>query len=223
MTYSDTTVIIPTLNEEKSIGELLGFISKYKGIKIIVADDNSEDRTRQIAKRKKAKVLDRSKEPVKGLTISVMDAVMACKTKYFVVIDGDLQHPPEKIAEIVGRLRHGNELIIGTRRKVLSEWPLNRRLMSSFATQLARLRLMKLIRDPLAGFFGADTAVFREVLKKKGRLFEKQGYKVLFDFLKYAPKDLKTGIVLYDFGTRKGGESKINSKHMRIFFRSLFK
>ena len=228
MDYSDTTVIVPTLNEEKNIGELIGLLLKYKAIRVIVADDGSRDRTKGIVKgfsRKNEGVmfLDRGNERVHGLTASVMDAAMAAKTMYVVIIDGDLQHPPEKIGEIVERLREGNGIVIGTRRKVLSEWPWDRKLMSMIATNLARLRLLRYIKDPVSGFFGADAEMFKAVIRKNGRLFEKQGYKVLFDLLKYAPSGTKTGTVMYDFGIRKGGESKISNRHVKIFLRSLFK
>ena len=63
MTYSDTSVVVPTLNEEKNITELIGLISKFGGIRIIVADDGSKVRTQAIAKGKKGvKLIDRSRE-----------------------------------------------------------------------------------------------------------------------------------------------------------------
>lgn len=228
MDYSDTTVIVPTLNEGKNIGELIGLLLNYKGIRVIVADDGSSDKTKAIVdsfsrKNKGVVFLDRRNERVHGLTASVVDAVMAAKTGYVVVIDGDLQHPPEKIGEIVEKLRGGYGIVVGTRRRVISDWPLQRRLMSMIATNLARLRLLRYIKDPVSGFFGAETATFKRIIEKKGKLFEGRGYKVLFDLLKYAPRGTKIGTVMYDFGLRKGGESKISSGHIRIFFRSLFK
>ena len=39
-------------------------------------------------------------------------------------MDGDLQHPPEKIKEIVKELRKGNDLVAGARKKVF-HWPLD--------------------------------------------------------------------------------------------------
>ncbi len=223
--YSEITVIVPTLNEGKSIGALISLVlEKYKGISIIVADDGSSDNTQTIVKshslrNSKVMLLDRRDERVKGLTASVLDAVKLAKTSYIIVIDGDLQHPPEKIGEIAEKLRKF-DIVGAARKKVLVKWPINRKLISKAATLMARLRLGRKVSDPLSGFFGAKSEVFRKAIAK-GR-FELQGYKVFFDLVKSSPKASYSEIQ-YDFGLRKGGESKIRAKHILIFFRSLFK
>ena len=107
--YKDLTVIVPTLNEGKNIGKLIKLVnSKYKGIKIIVSDDGSKDNTKQICEKyKNVTFLDRSKNKVKGLTASVVDGINKTKTKYFVCMDGDLQHPPEKLGEFYEKFKLG--------------------------------------------------------------------------------------------------------------------
>ena len=61
--YFDTTIIIPTFNEEPNISELLNLIEKlYKNISIIISDDGSRDKTQEIVikyskKNKKIKLL----------------------------------------------------------------------------------------------------------------------------------------------------------------------
>ena len=227
MSYADVTVIIPTLNEEKNIEELIKLISSsYNGIKITVADDGSSDATAAIVKKfsrsnKNIKFLDRSSQKIKGLTASVLDAVKITKTRFLVVIDGDLQHPPEKISEITARLRQGNDIVIGTRAKVLGKWPVQRRLMSLIATSIARLRLMSSVKDPMSGFFGVKSEVFLKVLAAEENKFEKRGYKVLFDLLKSIP-GARTANVYYTFGERRRGESKIGGKQVISFLKSLF-
>lgn len=53
------SIIIPTLNEEKYLPKLLDSIKKqsYKDYEIIVADNNSKDKTRQIAKKYRCKIV----------------------------------------------------------------------------------------------------------------------------------------------------------------------
>lgn len=113
--YDDITIILPTLNEEKNISSILAYIaSNYKDCRIIVADDGSRDRTKKIAldfKYKNLIFLDRSKQLIHGLTASVLDAIKLIKTKYFVVMDADGQHPPKKIKEIVNILRLDSNLV----------------------------------------------------------------------------------------------------------------
>jgi len=53
--------------------------------------------------------------------------------------------------------------------------------------------------------------------------YELAGYKVLFDTLKYLPKNTKVYQLKYDFGLREAGASKINYRHVLYYFRSLFK
>ena len=227
MGYEDVTVIIPTLNEEKNIGELIRVLSNsYKGAKVIVTDDGSTDATATIVKdfsmgNKNIKLLDRSSEKIHGLTASVVDAVKKVNTEFLVVIDGDLQHPPKKIKEIVEKLR-SRSIVIGTRARVLGSWPLQRRLMSIAATNLARLRLGRRVEDPMSGFFGVRSELFKKVIASKEEKFEKQGYKVLFDLLKCAPK-AKHASVYYVFGERMGGESKIGHRQVLAFLKSLMR
>lgn len=223
MTWNDTTVIIPTLNEGKNIGKLLHLLMRqYPGMQVIVADDGSRDGTQETVKKSRARLLDRTEAAEHGLTASVLDGALLAKTRFLVVIDGDMQHPPEKIREIVEKLRHGNDVVIGSRRRVLIPWPWHRRLMSATATQLARLRLGRYVRDPLSGFFGVQKELFTAAIKQQRHRFAGTGYKVLFDFLKCSGR-LQIAEVAYDFGQRGGGESKIRSRHVRVFLRSLLR
>lgn len=97
--FADTTIIIPTLNESAAIGKLLGFLlNKYPESRIIVCDDGSRDGTPEIVRSfKGVQFLDRSDKEIHGLTVSVLDGISITTTKYFVVIDGDCQHPLIKL------------------------------------------------------------------------------------------------------------------------------
>jgi glycosyltransferase involved in cell wall biosynthesis len=54
---SEVTVIIPTLNEEKSIADLIGQLRQMGYGKVLVVDGNSEDRTTRVAKECGADVI----------------------------------------------------------------------------------------------------------------------------------------------------------------------
>lgn len=226
MNYEDFTVIIPTLNEAENISELTGIISRsYKGAKIIVADDGSSDGTTGIVSRigrsnRNVKLLERQDEPVHGITASVIDAAAEAKTPYIIVIDGDLQHPPEKIGDIAKKLMEGSDIVVGTRKIVFGGWPLQRRAMSLAATSLARIKLGRHVADPMSGFFGARRELFMNVVENNRHRFVKEGYKALFDLLKCAPK-AKIAEVPYNFGERKRGKSKIKARHVMHFLKSL--
>ena len=62
------SIIIPTMNEEESIGEVMDTINKVMKegnleYEVLVVDTNSKDRTREIASEKGAKIID---EPRRG-------------------------------------------------------------------------------------------------------------------------------------------------------------
>lgn len=219
MNYSDSTIIVPTLNEEKNISQLISFIKKhYPKIRIIVADDGSRDQTQKIASRAGAIVLDRTSKKTKGISAAVVDALELVKTKKIIVMDADFQHPPEKIREIVEKLDQF-QLVIAIRSSFPKNWGFLRRLQSQIAVSLANLRLGRKIKDPVSGFFGVRTELFKKIKKNN---FEMRCFKILFNILKNY-RDKNIGYVQYDFNLRHGGQSKISRKHIYYFLRNLIK
>lgn len=228
MSFYDTALIIPTFNEGKNIQQLLmHLMQQYPSVNIIVSDDGSTDGTREIINNISGCILlDRGDEPVHGLTVSVLDAVKLAQTDYCVVMDGDGQHPPEKVGEIIEKLRGGADVVVGSRDKI-PNWRLDRRIMSMGATFLGRLALFvrgaPRCSDVMSGFFGVKRELMAGYIESDYDAFVLEGYKVLFDLLKLLPGNTVIDTVGYDFGERGGGESKIGWKHIRLYFWSLFK
>lgn len=218
---ANVTIIIPTLNEAGNIGITIEKIKKIlPNDKIIVTDDGSTDQTQSIAKASRATVIDRSAAQVKGITAAVIDAAQKVMTKYMVVMDADLQHPPEKVKEILKKLRK-NDIVIGVRKSIVGNWGFFRKMQSKIATSLAHLRLGKRIRDPMSGFFGIRTEIFRNVKKSN---VDRRCFKILFNLLKNCDKKkTKISYVFYKFDMRKNGKSKIGMKHVWYFLRNVVK
>ncbi|MCG3225619.1 MAG: glycosyltransferase [Candidatus Heimdallarchaeota archaeon] len=230
--YTDLTIIIPTLNEEESIPIILQKIDEcVSKTNIIIADDGSTDKTKELVESFDGGInvlfLDRKKKKIHGLTISVLDAIKNCRTPMFLVMDGDLQHPPDKIVNFYDVLKKDFDLVGGRRIKVLGKWPLQRRLMSIIASLAGRtslfIRRRNRVKDILSGFFASKTELWQKLLEEKEDEFTLEGYKVLFDFLKIYPSKLKINHVDYVFGIRDYGESKISGKVIWLYFKSLFK
>lgn len=231
-TYEDTTVIIPVLNEEKTIGKLIKILEKmYPQVSIIVSDDGSKDKTQEVVKKigksnKKVKLIDRGRKSVKGLTISVLDGIELTKTEYSLIIDGDLQHPPEKIKEIIGKLRKGNDLVVGYRKTVCVDWPWYRRVITKSGLLLGKARLVITgvsCKDILSGFFGFKTVLIKDVLKNNKNSFEMEGYKVLFDILKNLNRNTQVVDVPFSFDVRREGYSKLSNKIMIKYLKSILR
>jgi dolichol-phosphate mannosyltransferase len=221
--YSDTTVIIPTLNEEGSIGKLLKQLLKmYAGIHIIVADDGSTDSTivvvrRIMARHSRVKFLDRSAEKKHGITASVIDASLIVNTKKIVVMDGDMQHPPEKVGKLIKALDQ-SDIAIGCRTRI-RKWGFHRKILSKGITLIAvasfKLRGKRTTSDMMSGFFGIRTRLLGSIVAGRRSEFVDTGYKVLLDILRVAGNDVKISEVPYStFHDRTKGRSKFKPRHM---------
>lgn len=228
--YHRLTVIIPTLNEADTIGELLdALMQRYPGITVIVADDDSTDGTREaVMARARShshiRLLWRRRD-VRGLTASVLEALPEVSTEYFAVMDGDLQHPPETLEKLLTALVTGDALAVATRQHY--NVPPHRRLISQVATLMGSLRLWwtgsAQCTDCLSGYFAGRTALFQQIARSRAGGFEPQGYKVLFDFLKRLPRQTPVAEVEYEFDPRRRGRSKITAWIMLVYVRSLFR
>lgn len=231
--YEDTTIVLPTYNEGRNIGKLIGILLKsYPNISVLVVDDGSKDMTQGVVRKisklyKNVKLFDRSEEGLeRGLTNSIVDGLLLCKTKYAIVMDADLQHPPEKIADIKAALEKRNKIVVAYRAEVPG-WALFRWFVSKSLIKIAYgvlvLRGGTRCRDIFSGYFGTETAFFRKTYLKNKQRFVGEGYKALFDLLKC----LRSGSVRimevpYTFHIRTAGESKASSKQVIALFKSFF-
>jgi glucosyl-3-phosphoglycerate synthase len=87
------TVIIPALNEEKTIAQVINFCRSEPAVsEIIVVDDKSEDRTASIARELGAKVIISAS---RGKGISMKEGINASTNEIVVFLDADIDPYPE--------------------------------------------------------------------------------------------------------------------------------
>lgn len=234
--FSNLTVVLPTLNEVKNVDLVLDKLSDYyKGLNIIVVDDNSTDGTQDCVNEAKVKyesrgvsieLLERSGE-LPGLTASVVDGIKQTKTKDVMVMDADLQHPPEVLRNMYKLFIDDElDLIAGARLPFMEQQGLHRVIVTYISTKVADFVLRAKgykVADPMSGMFIVRADIFKKVINENFSAFELSGYKVLFDFLKARKEKMKVASYFYDFGIRPGGKSKLKPKHAFFFFRSLFR
>lgn len=227
LNYKNLTIIIPTLNEEKNIEILLKKILKlYPKINIIITDDGSTDKTKNVIekfKNKSIRFIDRKHKKIKGLTASVLDGLTKSKTDFNICMDGDLQHPPATIKGIYEQLI-SKELVIASRKRKYIKWErLDRKFFSDLATILANfvlfLKNSKKITDPMSGYFGIKKSLFMKLNKRR---FVFEGYKILFDILKQTKKETKISEVFFNFDFRNNGKSKMRFQHSLYLIKSFF-
>lgn len=102
------SIIIPTMNEEASIGDVIDTIHEamkdFKdGYEILVVDTNSKDRTVEIAISKEAKVID---EPRRGYGRAYKTGFERAEGEVIATLDADCTYPAEDIPRLVNALEH---------------------------------------------------------------------------------------------------------------------
>ena len=104
-----TLVIIPAFNESAAIGEVVADIGRHCDHEILVVDDGSEDETADRAREAGAIVV---RHPCNlGIGAAVQTGYLfALRHGYDTVVrqDGDGQHDPSYIAQIVAMLERGD-------------------------------------------------------------------------------------------------------------------
>ncbi len=95
------SVIIPTLNEEESIGQTIDQIPKDPDQEIVIVDGLSKDRTREIASSRGARVVE---EKRKGYGRAYKTGFKEAKGEIIATLDGDTTYPAEIIPDVVKQL-----------------------------------------------------------------------------------------------------------------------
>jgi len=211
----DISLIIPTLNEAENLPALVARIAaalKGRRYEILLVDDNSKDNTPQVAaelaQAHPLKLLVRH-VPKDGLGGAVLHGMQQARGRYLVVMDADLQHPPEKLPELLAPLEqnNGTDFVLGSRHvpgaSTGEKWGVLRKINSEVATLLAR-PFAGHARDPMSGFF----ALRRETFEHADRLTP-LGYKIGLELMcKCRVREIKE--IPIHFAERTRGESKLS-------------
>ena len=113
---NDLSFIIPAYNEEKSIGSLIKTIrNMYPNSKISVIDNNSNDKTAEIASNLGAEVIFEEKQ---GKAHAMRTGFKHSDSKYVVMLDADNTYDPTDARRLIKPLRNGEaDLVLGSRLK----------------------------------------------------------------------------------------------------------
>ena len=112
---SKILVCIPAFNEAGAITEIIRKSRKYAD-DIIVYDDGSTDNTYEAATSAGAIVIRNPEN--KGYGVAIKSLFQAAKEKdadIMVTLDSDGQHNPDQIPELIEPLKHGFDIVIGSR------------------------------------------------------------------------------------------------------------
>jgi dolichol-phosphate mannosyltransferase len=206
------SIIVPTLNEARNLPLLLPRVAVVMGetaYEVIIVDDDSNDDTTAVCARLANQFPLRlivRRPPKDGLSGAVLHGMAEARGDTFVVMDADLQHPPERIPALLAALDDGADFAVGSRYvpggTTREQWGVLRKVNSRVATLLAR-PFAGDVRDPMSGFF----ALRRSTYAAAERLTP-LGYKIGLELMcKCRVRQVRE--VPIDFGTRAEGESKL--------------
>lgn len=227
VTPARVSVVIPTFNEAENVAELVRRLRATEAEigEILFVDDSTDDTPQRITEAAgqegiPVRLLHRS-SPDGGLGGAVVAGARAAANDVIIVMDGDLQHPPETVPALIERAREsGADLVVASRyvgggtsdglsdrmRVAVS------RVSTTLTKSMFPIRLRQ-VTDPMTGFFLVDrTAVDWDRLRPRG-------FKILLEIL--ARHNLDVAETPFSFAGRTAGESKASLRQGMRFIAQL--
>ncbi len=224
------SIILAVINEENNIPLLISRIDslivtgKITNLKdIVFCDGGSNDRTLEVIdslmKEKRPYAVRLEHQNIKpGTAPASLEALHLATGRDIVIMDGDLQHPPEVIAELVAEKARGYDLVVASRNTEGGqiERTLIRAIISRGAEYLARhtVAQARKVRDPISGYFIVDRSYLEKLEPRSGL------YKLLL-YVMAANPNLRISEIPFSFGMRVHGVSKLTQRSTHFLRRYL--
>jgi dolichol-phosphate mannosyltransferase len=213
----ELSIVVPTRNESENIEPLVeGLRVATVGIRaeIIFVDDSDDStpaRVREVARRGWCRVKLVHRPPGErrgGLGGAVVEGLRTAEAPFVCVMDGDLQHPPEIVPQLLdAALANDADLVVASRYcggGTTANFGAARLAVSRGSAAVARTLFpgrLSGISDPMSGFF----LVRRQALDLDA--LAPNGFKILLEILVRTPR-LVCSEVPFTFGERHAGQSK---------------
>ena len=217
------SVVSPVFNEQECLPDFYGRLTRTMAkcdvadYEIILVDDGSVDRTPAILSE-----LAEADPRVKVLTMSrnfghhpaVFAGLAFATGNAVVIVDADLQDPPELIPQLLEEYRKGYELVFAQRRMAHGESLLMRTLKRRFRVLMKRLSNIDFPND--VGVFSVMDRALKDLLLT---MPERERYLVAMQmYLGY-----RVGFVPYNRAARHGGTPKQTLRRLfRLGMNSIF-
>ncbi len=226
------TILIPCYNEEEGIAKVISSVPYHTlesygfECEVIVIDNNSSDRTREIAEQSGARVIS---EPAKGKGNAMRTAFdcIGSDTSYVVMLDGDNTYDAKEMLRLIEPIRSGFcDVVVGSRldgKITKHALKAQNRLANGIYTFLVRRFYGANVTDVLSGYF----AWRRDVIVEMREHLTSNGFSIEMEMIS---KLIKLNYSMYSvpitYNVREG-ETKIESlkdgvKILSTFFRNLF-
>nr|WP_282547675.1 glycosyltransferase [Streptomyces rochei] len=224
------TIVVPTFNESGNVRRLLRLITDAVPARLpceVAFVDDSTDDTPDVIRAAApdcpfpVTVLHRD-EPAGGLGGAVVEGMKAAGSDWIVVMDGDCQHPPSLVPELVATgERTGAGLVVasryvkgGSRAGLAGSYRIAVSRAATWLTKALFPRRLHGISDPMSGFVAIRRSeVTAEVLAPLG-------YKILLELAVRSRPQTVTEVPVV-FEERFAGESKSTAQEGMRFLRHL--
>lgn len=223
----DSIVIIPTFNEIENIENIIRKVfSLTTNFHVLIVDDNSPDGTaakvKQLIREYDGHLFIEERAGKLGLgTAYIHGFKLALQRQYTYIfeMDADFSHNPEDLIRLRQSALAGADMVIGSRYIQgvnVVNWPMNRVLMSYFASVYVRFITGINIQDATAGFVCFHRRVLEKInldeIKFVGYAFQ---IEMKFKAIQYGFNVVEVPIIFTD---RTLGESKMSTKIFREAF-----
>lgn len=218
---SDCVVIIPTYNEIENIESIVrAVLSLHKPFDILIVDDNSPDKTADkvitLQEEFSGRLFLEKREKKSGLGTAYVHGfkwALDRNYQYIFEMDADFSHNPNDLEKLYDTCHFGSaDMAIGSRYVTgvnVVNWPLNRVLMSYYASVYVRMITGMKIHDATAGFVCYSRIVLESININKIKFV---GYAFQIE-MKYRTfvNDFQITEVPIIFTDRTKGQSKMSN------------
>jgi len=225
LTPLPASIVVPTYREQPNVRPLTERLfaalePTARPVELIFVDDDSQDGTEEtvadLARRYPVRLIVRKHQ--RGLSSAVLVGLAEAAHGLLVVLDADLQHPPEMVPVLLDRLEKENcDFVLATRYAggggLDESWPWWRRLASRGAAWLARPLVA--VSDPMSGFF----ALRRCTLERAAPL-DPVGYKIALELMVKSRCRCAAEVPIR-FALRQGGTSKFGLRPQLLYLAHL--
>jgi len=153
MSENNIFIVIPTYNEAKTIGPIVGALDK-RGFRVIVVDDGSGDNTIVEANKFGAEIIAYAKNAGKGRSVREgLEYALENNCEAVITMDGDGQHSIDDIDKFIDEYKKsGADLILGNRLHNPRKMPFVRRCTNFIMSFIISLLIIEKIEDSQCGY-----------------------------------------------------------------------
>lgn len=191
-------IVIPCYNEEKRICDVLKKIASL-GLdkKVIVVDDGSSDNSVAIIENnhKDVLLLGHKINLGKGAALKTgCEAAIQLGAEVIILLDGDGQHPPEALPQMLEKIEKENlDIVFGSRKMDTKKMPFILFLGNKFLTSVTHFFSGVFVSDSQSGLRAFKSSVYKKLY------WEGVGYSAESEMIMNAGKNnLKYGEIFID-------------------------